>query len=115
MKGTNMDQRKLRKLIDAAEGGDVDAQYELANECRVGAHLEQDYTAPGFFDHTRTTLCNAQGFYQFDRLSDGNYIVHTSITWEVPARFGMQKQGGTLIGRIAIANGASVELTLAPS
>jgi TPR repeat protein len=38
-----MDKRKLRKLVDAAEGGNADAQYELATECRVGEHLEQDY------------------------------------------------------------------------
>lgn len=38
-----MDKRKLHKLIDAAERSNADAQYELATECRVGDHLEQDY------------------------------------------------------------------------
>jgi TPR repeat protein len=34
---------KLSKLIDAAEEGNADAQYELATEYRVGENLEQDY------------------------------------------------------------------------
>ena len=61
--------------------------------------------ASGFLSASRTTNCNAQGNYKFERVLDGDYVLHTIITWRV----GRSYQGGTLVNYMTVSNGEDTE------
>ena len=58
---------------------------------------------------TKDTTCNAQGFFQFNNLSDGEYYVVTKIIW---GQYGAQ--GGNLMRAVKVSGGQTVEIVLAP-
>jgi hypothetical protein len=70
-----------------------------------------EYTHPGYLALTRSTTCNAQGFFAFDRVADGDFFVATSVTWEA----GYTTQGGALMHRVAVAGGEMKEIVLTPN
>lgn len=60
--------------------------------------------------YMKSSLCNAQGFFTFRNLADGEYFVSTRITWtisDIP-------QGGVLMQRVSVKNGETAEIVLAP-
>lgn len=69
-------------------------------------------TPPGYVEATRTTTCNAQGFFRFDGLRDGEYFVQTFVVWTV-GRYD-SRQGGSLYERVAISGGRTADVTLSP-
>ena len=80
----------------------------LADEYRpLPLHL----AATGFGEQMRTTHCDAQGFFKFDRVGLGDYFVQTIVTWQAGRRC---CEGGTLTRKIAITGNDLVEITLAP-
>lgn len=68
---------------------------------------------PEFTNLTRQTICNPQGFFKFDNLADGEYIVNTTVTWGTPP-YGV-RTGGHLVGTAIVRGGQTVELTLSSS
>jgi hypothetical protein len=56
----------------------------------------------------RKGVCNAQGFFTFDRVKPGDWYVMTSVVWSV----GDSYQGGTLLGSAQIADGGEAEIVL---
>jgi len=58
----------------------------------------------------RNTTCNAQGFFTFKDVADGDFYVTTVIGWKV----GANVQGGALMQRVKVTGGQSTEIVLAP-
>jgi hypothetical protein len=74
----------------------------------VGVSVPQ---APNsYVDNMRDTICNAAGFFTFEKVADGEYFVQSNVTWTV----GFSSQGGALIRRVTVAGGHAKEVTLAP-
>lgn len=56
----------------------------------------------------RTTRCDAQGNFQFDRVADGEFFLTTAVIWNVSS----QLQGGTVVQMITLANGQTLNTVL---
>jgi hypothetical protein len=65
---------------------------------------------PGYIANTRTTMCDAQGYFVFDQVANGEFFVTTLVRWVA----GNDAQGGYLMARVAPADGATVNVVLAP-
>ncbi|MCC2673071.1 MAG: Lipoprotein [Ramlibacter sp.] len=67
---------------------------------------------PAYRQHTRETTCNAQGFFRFDNVSDGDFFVTSVVVWKV-GQYEIP-QGGGLMQRVTLKGGQTVDLTLSP-
>ncbi len=65
---------------------------------------------PEYRTLVRNTTCNAQGFFAFKEVADGDFYVTTGVTWKVGANI----QGGALMQRVKVIGGQSTEIVLAP-
>ena len=54
--------------------------------------------------------CNAQGFFTFRNIADGDYFVATIVKWTVD----YSPQGGNLMRRLQVKGGETIEIVLAP-
>ena len=75
-----------------------------------GKKFEPDQ--PAYYQQSRTVLCNAQGFFKFDKVADGDFYVQTVVAWRA-GRYNTV-QGGSLMERVSVKGGQEVEVTLAP-
>ena len=57
----------------------------------------------------KKTICDAQGFFKFENIADGQFYVQSTITW---GEYG--SQGGALMRPVTVAGGETAELVLAP-
>lgn len=73
-------------------------------------------TDPGYEAATRSTVCDAQGNFTFDRLPDGEYFVTAQVTWGVPnvGRYYSYTsvQGGMLMQQVRVAEGETQRIVL---
>ncbi len=76
-----------------------------------GAQPQFTPDVPEYRTAIRSATCNAQGFFRFDHLADGEFFLQTAIVWSA-GRY--DTQGGALIGRTAVSGGQTVEVTLSP-
>ena len=58
----------------------------------------------------RSVQCDAQGYFSFTRVPDGDYFAITSVSWAVANRM----QGGPLMERVSVAGGDTKEIVLSP-
>ena len=65
---------------------------------------------PDFMQYTKKTMCNAQGFFEFPDVADGDWFVSTGIVWTV----GYAKQGGALMEGVSVSGGDVVDVVLSP-
>lgn len=56
----------------------------------------------------RVALCNAQGFFTFDKVRAGRWHVLTAVTWAA----GYSAQGGTLLATTEVPESGEVEVVL---
>jgi len=98
-------------------GGDV--KYGAGNEvdlvpvCAgstewVARQVNSGYGAP--VDSTllrvmRTTTSGGDGKFHFGDLPAGDYYVVTTVTWQAPTRYGLEKQGGFLANKVRATEG----------
>lgn len=66
---------------------------------------------PEYKASMKTTRCNAQGFFRFDTVADGEFFVQTSIVWKAGT---YSPQGGSLIDQITVRGGQVADITMAP-
>jgi hypothetical protein len=59
----------------------------------------------------RSTLCDAQGFFRFERVADGEFFVETWIIWHVSP---YTPEGGGLMRRVAVNGGQRIDVVLSP-
>ena len=60
----------------------------------------------------RTTTANAEGRFSFTGLPPGKYFVRTTVTWEVPARYGTAMQGGVVFALVSLPDVGEQEVIL---
>jgi hypothetical protein len=65
---------------------------------------------PEYKTYKKEITCNAQGFFTFKNVADGDYYVITTIKWNV----GGYWQGGNLMRKVSVKGGETVEIVLAP-
>ena len=70
-----------------------------ADENQVAAYLAS----------SKKTICDAQGFFKFENIADGQFYVQSTITW---GEYGLQ--GGALMRPVTVTGGETAELVLAP-
>lgn len=81
--------------------------YGSTNFARQSVRFEPE--SPGYNAAIRSSVCNAQGFFSFESLSDGEFFITTVVAWQV----GYAVEGGALMARVAVAGGETKEITLA--
>ena len=60
----------------------------------------------------RNTTCDAQGFFKYEKVPDGDYFVVTTITWKSSA---YSFEGGSLMQKVRVKSGEIKEIVLASS
>lgn len=66
---------------------------------------------PNYTKHVRKTVCDAQGYFKFDKLADGDFFVTTTISWRANPYF---MEGGALMQKVSVKGAEVKEVTLAP-
>lgn len=66
--------------------------------------------SPEYHSYQKKSQCNAQGFFSFKNVADGDYFVVTGVRWTVD----YSPQGGALMRRVAVKGGETAEIVLAP-
>lgn len=74
---------------------------------------------PEYFTTIRTTTCDAQGYFIFDKVARGNFYITTSVSWGATARniFGdyyTAGQGGALMHKVTVGENEIKEIVLSP-
>jgi len=64
---------------------------------------------PAYTALLRETRCDAQGFFRFDKLRDGDFYVIVPVIWKV----GHSMQGGMLSTMVTVKRGETKEVVLA--
>lgn len=74
------------------------------------------YLPPDAANFDKTTVSDADGKFEFKNVPAGDYFVSANVSWSVfyPGTFAPieSKQGGIIIKRITIEDGAAVETML---
>ena len=63
---------------------------------------------PEYMALVKTTKCDAQGNFVFDRVVEGDFYVQTFVAWTVAS----SPQGGTMMQRITVRNGQATNVIL---
>lgn len=73
--------------------------------------IKFDSTDPKYLQLTKKTIGDAQGYFSFSNIPDGNYFIITSIMWKVNDYF---FEGGNLMQYVVVSGGKTKEIVLAP-
>jgi len=65
---------------------------------------------PAYHRAMINTICNAQGFFTIENVSDGEFFVIARVMWRV----GYSTEGGMLMRKVSVRNGENVEIVLSP-
>jgi hypothetical protein len=76
----------------------------------IGAPKLEDAN-PRYLSLSKKTVCDAQGFFRFQNVGDGDFFVTTTVAWRTNPYF---IEGGSLMQRVEIKGGKEVEIVLAP-
>jgi hypothetical protein len=68
-------------------------------------------TPAAYTEAVRTTLCDAQGFFTFEDVGDGDWYLQTYIVWGTNA---YMKEGGSLAKEVTVKGNKTVNVVLAP-
>ncbi len=75
------------------------------------ATVKFNNTDSGYITYQRKTVCDAQGFFKFDGISDGSFFIVTQIVWGSDTYV---KQGGWIMQRVTVSNGDSKDIVISP-
>ncbi|MDR2892422.1 MAG: hypothetical protein LBV80_04985 [Deltaproteobacteria bacterium] len=64
--------------------------------------MDMSLISIGFMQYRQRTMCDPQGYFRFENVSDGDFYLVTRVIWEVPSN-GMQ--GGELIQKVTLSGG----------
>jgi hypothetical protein len=67
---------------------------------------------PAYRQAVKETVCDAQGFFKFENIADGEFFVLSAIQWNPTG--GIVLQGGSLFRKVAVKGGETKEVVLAP-
>jgi hypothetical protein len=60
---------------------------------------------------TLRTVCDAQGYFKFEQVANGSFLVSTKIAWQV---VDYKVEGGVLMQRVTVMGGETKEVVLSP-
>jgi hypothetical protein len=63
---------------------------------------------PDYLVFAKKTTCNAQGFFSFNNVADGEFFVIAQINWNA----GYKPQGGSLMRAVRVSGGESIDVVL---
>ena len=97
---SNFADERMQILYGNLQGGRAaTGSSPTADENQVAAYLAA----------SKNTICDAQGFFKFENIADGQFYVQSTITWGE-----YNSQGGHLMRPVTVNGGTTVELVLAP-
>lgn len=76
-----------------------------------GTRLKFENAQPVFKQYMKSAICDAQGFFRFEKIANGSFFVTTVIAWKTDPYF---FQGGELMQQVTVNNGETKEIVLAP-
>lgn len=59
----------------------------------------------------RNVICNAQGFFSFENVKDGEYFLVSHISWKVTD---YRLEGGSLLQKVKVKSEQTVDVVLSP-
>ena len=65
---------------------------------------------PGYSQHIKSVLCDAQGYFKFDDVADGDFYLVSKIVWQA----GKHPQGGSLMQAVGVRAGQTEKVVLSP-
>ena len=83
----------------------------LKGYSQFGATVINEPPDQAYLDIARNSTCDAQGFFSFRNLPDGEFYIITDVFWEVS---NYASQGGALMHRVTLSGGKSAEVVLSP-
>ena len=92
--------QRMSQIFGDVKGGRINA-YQGAN---------QDNIDPRYLTMVRTTACDAEGDFVFNKVANGDYYVATRVVWSVPGSY--VSEGGGLARRVSIRGGRSTRVLL---
>ena len=66
--------------------------------------------APNYHTNTKTTKCDSQGNFTFEKIADGEFYVTTIVAWQA----GNAPQGGGIMQKITVRGGQNQSIVMAP-
>ncbi|HNC51423.1 MAG TPA: hypothetical protein PLO14_04160 [Accumulibacter sp.] len=66
---------------------------------------------PEYKNLTLQTICDAQGFFKFDKVANGEFLISTIIAWQVN---NYRTEGGAIMQRVTVNGGETKEIVLTP-
>jgi hypothetical protein len=90
-------------------GNDARGYVTLASSPRYPASI-----APDFSRTIRRVGCDAEGRFRFSDVPAGRWYVFSNVIWPSTGGEGTAPQGGALMQRVEVAEGASANVLLAP-
>ena len=66
---------------------------------------------PDYLRLAKTTQCDAQGNFEFENITDGEFYVTTTVFW-MPGQY--IRNGGHLMKRVKVAGGETKKIILSP-
>lgn len=102
---TSYSNERMLALYRNTEKGYRPIQLSFAKTFFANENLEYQKTI-------RNTTCDAQGFFKYEKVPDGDYFVVTTITWKSSA---YSFEGGSLMQKVRVKSGEIKEIVLASS
>jgi hypothetical protein len=62
--------------------------------------------------YIKNTTSDGNGSFEFNGVAQGNYYLETSVTWEVPGKYGSSTQGGIVRKLITVPKEGAVKVIL---
>ncbi len=75
---------------------------------KIGRYVQPVNNNPQYISMTKVTRANGEGRFEFKNLADGEYYIVTPVSWMA----GDMPQGGSLMERVTIRGGNSVDLIM---
>ena len=68
---------------------------------------------PNYFKYMKEAICDAQGYFKFEKVADGDFFLVASITWKVGGN-SLYYEGGGLMKKVHVEGSELKEFVLAP-
>ena len=90
---------RMKAIYPSAEGG-----------LTVLGEIRFEPNPPEYRTTVRTTKCDAQGSFVYDRVADGKFFVVSSVVWYVRDI----RQGGNMMKSVTLSGGETKTVVLSP-
>lgn len=90
---------RMKAIYPLAEGG-----------LNTAGQVKFEPNPPEYVTNMRTTKCDAQGNFGYDRVADGKFFVVSSVVWHVRDT----PQGGAMMKSVTLSGGETKTVVLSP-